>query len=151
MIGRALGLAVAIPLLAWAVGDFPAAVPGDDENPGAPGQTDAAPSNDQGQSELDTGLFAVKLWNPRPEPAQPEAPSQEPERRPSPPRVQLVAIINEDGQLRAALYDLSAEKLLVLSAGETVQQYEIQQIVVDGVVLSNGQVQHELRIREDRS
>lgn len=112
-----------------------------------PAQSDQQPSSQP--DPLDARLFAVRLWNAPPE--QRLAKAEAPEPPPAPPNVSLVGIISESGTLRAALYDIAADKLLVLKQGESIQRFTVQEISSEKVILSDGPRRHELRLRESVS
>jgi hypothetical protein len=98
---------------------------------------------------LDAGGFEVRLWNAPPE--QRLTRTEIPESPPGPPNVSLVGIISESGTLHAALYDITADKLLVLQQGQTIQRFTVQEISIEKVILSDGPQRHELRLRESAS
>ena len=96
--------------------------------------------------------FNVRLWNP------PVPPSPAPEiaggdaRAPDPPPpLRLIGIISDGDILRAALYDLEQDRLLIVQHGESVRDYIVQRIDHARVVLQQGDRSHELRLKDDQS
>lgn len=98
---------------------------------------------------FDQGAFVVRLWNPPPEvrDALVDGQTAPP---PKPPRLQLIGIIDDGRQLRAALYDPEADRLLIVATGDRVKQHTIT-ITADAVELANGRATHRLTLRKDRS
>jgi hypothetical protein len=94
---------------------------------------------------IDARAFAsAKLWNPVPPPPQTEIQiAREP---PKPPRLQLIGIINEDGVLRAALYDQDDDRLFIVASGERIKNHTITHITSNGIEISDGHTTHELRL-----
>ncbi|MEE8154271.1 MAG: hypothetical protein V3T53_04850 [Phycisphaerales bacterium] len=98
---------------------------------------------------FDQGAFVVRLWNPSPPPP-PEVRDALVAGRTAPLRLQLIGIIDDGRQLRAALYDPEADRLLIVTTGDRVQQHTIT-ISADAVELADGRVTHRLTLRKDRS
>ena len=101
---------------------------------------------------FDQSAFVVRLWNPPPPP--PEARNALVAGRTAPPpkplRLQLIGIIDDGRQLRAALYDAEADRLLIVVTGDRVKQHTIT-ITADAVELADGRITHRLTLRKDRS
>jgi hypothetical protein len=97
---------------------------------------------------LDPNVFTARLWNPPPEP--PPAEPDTPPAQPTKPDLMLIAIVHGDGVLRAALYDQTAHKLLVLASGEMVRQYTVADISSERIILVDDTWTHELRLRSPR-
>ena len=103
---------------------------------------------DDEDHRFDQGAFLVRLWNPPPPP--PGARDALVAGRAAPPRLQLIGIIDDGRQLRAALYDPEADRLLIVATGDHVKQHTIT-ITADAVELADGRVTHRLTLRKDRS
>lgn len=94
-------------------------------------------------------LQRVRLWNPLPLPATAQAePAPEP---PKPLRAQLIGIIEERGQLHAALYDPDEDRIVIVKEGESVKTLTVMAIKPRSVELFDGQSRHELRLKETDS
>jgi hypothetical protein len=84
--------------------------------------------------ELDIDAFRAPLWivaAPPPEPPAPPPP-------PPPLRLQLLAIVDERGVYKAAIYDPDADRLFVASTGETIAGRTVETIGHDSVDLREG-------------
>ena len=107
---------------------------------------------DDEDHRFDQSAFAVRLWNPPPPP--PEARNALVAGQTAPPpkplRLQLIGIIDDGRQLRAALYDPETDRLLIVATGDRVKQHTIT-ITADAVELADGRVTHRLTLRKDRS
>ena len=100
---------------------------------------------------FDQSAFAVRLWNPPPPPeARNALVAGQTAPPPKPLRLQLIGIIDDGRQLRAALYDPEADRLLIVGDGDRVKQHTIT-ITADAVELADGRVTHRLTLRKDRS
>lgn len=99
---------------------------------------------------FDQGAFVVRLWNPPPPEAPPDARDALVAGRAAPLRLQLIGIINDGRQLRAALYDPETDRLLIVATGDHVKQHTIT-ITADAVELADGRVTHRLTLRKDPS
>ncbi|MEE9128649.1 MAG: hypothetical protein V3T84_01420 [Phycisphaerales bacterium] len=106
------------------------------------------PIDDQ-DHRFDQGAFVVRLWNPPPE-ARNALVAGRTAPPPKPLRLQLIGIIDDGRQLRAALYDPETDRLLILGDGDHVRQHTIT-ITADAVELADGRVTHRLTLRKDRS
>ncbi len=104
---------------------------------------------DDEDHRFDQGAFVVRLWNPPPEARNALVAERTPP-PPKPPRLQLIGIIDDGRQLRAALYDPETDRLLIVTTGDRVQQHTIT-ITADAVELADGRVTHRLTLRKDRS
>ncbi len=116
--------------------------------PPAPGQ----PVPGQRRPAIDRGAFAAAIWNPvvaRDAPEKSEASAAEQAR---PLRIQLIAIIDEgDGRLRAALYDVERDRLLIVANGDRVGGHTVTSVAAGGVELTDGRSATRLALREGRS
>lgn len=125
-----------------------------------------APANAQGTSPrnapdqpLDTTAFNIALWNPPPPAPPPEEESKQnktTEQPPAPPSqldVQLVAIVRDGDQRRAALYDASTERLAIFAEGQALESGPVVTAVTDvHVDLEASGRRYRLTLRaEDRS
>ena len=103
------------------------------------------------EERIDQSAFVVRLWNP---PPPPEARNALVAGRTAPPpkplRLQLIGIIDDGRQLRAALYDPETDRLLIVATGDRVKRHTIT-ITADAVELADGRVTHRLTLRKDRS
>ena len=101
---------------------------------------------------IDKKAFAVQIWNPapgsEPQPAQSEAKAPQSLK---PPPLTLIAIIDEGGARRAALYNANADRILVVKPGDQIDRYTVTAISADAVELSEGESTTRLRLREDHS
>ena len=104
---------------------------------------------DDEDHRFDQGAFAVRLWIPPPEARNALAAERTPP-PPKPPRLQLIGIIDDGRQLRAALYDPEADRLLIVGDGDHVKQHTIT-ITADAVELADGRIIHRLTLRKGRS
>ncbi len=110
-------------------------------------------SSDQPQTvapraTIDADAFSALIWNPPlSAPPQQVAAAPEPLRRGG-PQLELIAIIEEKGQRRAAIYDPQSDRTLIVSSGDRVQHQTVTAIGTDTVELSGGV---SLRLKEDRS
>lgn len=99
---------------------------------------------------FDQGAFVVRLWNPPPPEARDALVAGRTAPPPKPLRLQLIGIIDDGRQLRAALYDPEADRLRIVGDGDKVKQHTIT-ITADAVELADGRVTHRLTLRKDRS
>ena len=148
---RASGAAGAIVILLCAWWAFAALAPLDP----APPAVELAGASSQpaatGINRIDRNAFCARLWNPPPGERRLE-PSQRSVAKDQPPiRFQLVGIIREDGQLKAALYDPSTDRLLIVVSGDQIGRHTVSEIDEGGVELSDGRTSRRLALREDRS
>ena len=102
------------------------------------------------QERIDQSTFIVRLWNPPPPEAPPEGRDRRLAEQSSPPRLQLIGITDDGRQLRAALYDPDADRLLIVASGDHVKKHTVT-VTPDAVELVNGQVTYRLALRKDRS
>ena len=118
---------------------------------------DQSESSEQ-QAPIDPNVFALKLWNPAPNPpktvqtaeASPTSPPA-----PQPLNIQLIGIITDmvDGQpvQKAAMYDGDADRLLIIADGQRLREH-IVRVLPSGVVeLVDGQTTRQYRLRTDRN
>ncbi len=84
---------------------------------------------------FDASVFQVQLWN---APARSfESVAVKPEPVP-PPNLELIAIITESDRLVAALYEIGADRLHLVGAGERIGRLEIVGLDSGGVELRDG-------------
>jgi hypothetical protein len=115
----------------------------------APALTEVPPAEvtSSNKSAIDVAQFAsVKLWNPVPDPPKPEVKVAKAE--PKPLRLQLIGIIDEAGERKAALYDQDEDRLLIVASGAKVRQSTITQITTTAVTISTADSTHTLRLQE---
>jgi hypothetical protein len=116
--------------------------PRDREHPSAPS---SAP-------DIDPRIFAVALWNPPPPPEKPAETALAQAAPPKPLNVQLIGIITENGQSKAALYDADSDRLLIVADGERVRDHVVH--IVGGpkgmVELSDGRSTRTLTLRPEK-
>lgn len=79
------------------------------------------------KSTLDVLAYAAPLWVAPPPPPAP-APAAVPSPPPPPLRLQLLAIVKEDGGYKALIYDPDADKLILAATGELVGGQSISRI-----------------------
>lgn len=94
-------------------------------------------------------LLATSLWNPPPAPAQEAKPSNE--APPAPPRYQLIGIIHEDGELKAALYDPGADRILIVRSGDNIEGQRVIAVNERSVEISDGTQSSTIILKEERS
>lgn len=103
------------------------------------------------QERIDQSAFIARLWNPPPPPeARDRRLAEQTAPPPKPLRLQLIGITDDGRQLRAALYDPDADRLLIVVSGDHVKTLTVT-IMPDAVELADGQVTHRLTLRKDRS
>lgn len=68
---------------------------------------------------LDTSAFRTPIWLAEPPPPAPATPAPPPP-PPPPLKIQLLAILHEDGVYKAAVYDPDTDRILVVKAGEKI-------------------------------
>lgn len=103
-------------------------------------------SQSETESRIDPAVFAVLLWNPPRDP-EPEPPTPAGRPQPAPAlTAQLIAIVAEDGEYRAALFDPTSDELHVYSVGESIQNYEITQITETAIELRHGRTVQRLEL-----
>ena len=123
-------------------------------------QSDPTENNDA--TELDPAVFNVALWNPPPpENPPPKAPGtdensrgeQKPTKPPRDLKIQLVAIVRDGKERRAALYDASTQRLAIFKEGQVLKSGPTVATVTDGYVdLKTGDQLFRLSLRaKDRS
>jgi hypothetical protein len=145
---RGLAVAALAPAVVWALRLPKPSVPPDAtlELSAAP-PTESAPASVVAQT--DPKVFAVRLWNPEPPAPRPMGPLPSSPRAEK-PNVVLVAIIETDGRLRAALYDPAEQRVRVLQVGAAIGQYTVSEITPTSAIVRDGQWTYELRLREER-
>jgi hypothetical protein len=100
---------------------------------------------------IEPQAFTARLWNPRPAEQASQVAQQEVAARSATMRLQLIGIINEGGQLKAALYDPQTDRVLIVTSGDRVGQHTITRISASTVELSDGRFTSRLKLREDCS
>src|SRR5262245_20424160 len=100
---------------------------------------------------LDLSAFDAPVWIVAAAPPPPPAPVPEAQ-APPPLRLQLLGIIRDraDGTYRAALYDPDADKVVVVSGGETVAGRIVTGIEPRAVILTLGPSVQTLALRPDQ-
>ncbi|MCC6909701.1 MAG: hypothetical protein IT430_17330 [Phycisphaerales bacterium] len=81
-------------------------------------------------------MFQVRLWNAPVEPESATAGKDEPPA--PPPNLELIAIITESQRLVAALYEVGADQLHMVSTGDHIGRLEIGNVDARGVDLRDG-------------
>ena len=117
-------------------------------NQPAPGLIEKSPN---ASDTIDLGAFAARLGNP-------VAPQETDQKRQSKSakrqeliRFQLIGIINDGGQLKAALYDPDTDRLLIVQSGDRIRDHTVTAISAEDVELSDGRSTTRLTLIEDRS
>lgn len=85
---------------------------------------------------FDASVFQVRLWN-APVQSEPAAARKEEDLLP-PPDLDLIAIITESERLVAALYEVGADQLHMVSRGDHVGRLEVENVDARGVDLRDG-------------
>ena len=94
---------------------------------------------------LDTEAFRAPLWVAPPAP--PAAPAQA---AAAPPlKLQLLAVVQEEGVYKAMLYDPDTDKLLVVGEGEQVGGRRVEKVTAAGVQIRDGGALRTLALRSD--
>ncbi len=100
---------------------------------------------------IDLVAFAARLWNP----VAPQETAQQRESKSAQRqewiRLQLIGIINDGGQLKAALYDPDTDRLLFVASGDRIRDHTVTAISAEDVELSDGRSTTRLTLIEDRS
>jgi hypothetical protein len=104
-----------------------------------------APRDEPVQVALDTAAFRAPLWVAPPAP--PPAPAPAPP--PPPLKLQLIAILKEGSEYRAALYDPEADTLTVVGRGDTIAGRTIERIGAADLDLSDRGLKRTLSLRTD--
>ena len=84
---------------------------------------------------LDASVFQVRLWN---APVQPESATASKDEPTAPPNIELIAIITEPDRLVAALYEVGADRLHMVTTGDRIGRLEIRQVDDRGADLRDG-------------
>ena len=98
---------------------------------------------------IDPKVFAANLWNPPPPPV--VATKPQPPEAPKPLNLQLIGIINEDGRLKAALYDMDGDRMLIVGDGDKVNQHVVKSVTEKSVELTDGRSVQRLTLSGERS
>ena len=117
-------------------------------NQPSPGLIEKSPN---AADTIDLVAFAARLWNP-------VAPQETDQKRQTKSaqrqeliRLQLIGIINDGGQLKAALYDPDTDRLLIVQNGDRIRDHTVTTISAEDVELSDGRSITRLTLIEDRS
>lgn len=99
-------------------------------------------------ASLDTAAFRAPLWVAPPAPPAPPVAAAPP----PPLRVQLLAVVHEEGVYKAVLYDPDSDRLLVLREGETLGAggRSIQSVTVSAVQIRDQSGIRTLALRQDQ-
>ena len=127
----------------WALAPTRIPDPANSESSAHEGERASTPSADHPHHSLDASVFQVRLWNAPVEADQELADKPEP---PPPPNLELIAIITESERRLAALYEVGADRLHVIGAGERIGRLEILQVDAGGVELRDGSRTYRLSI-----
>lgn len=100
------------------------------------------------EKPLDKRAFAIQLWRTPPKAVETAARSAE---SPRPLNLQLIGITNEGGQYHAAVYDVGADRLVIVTSGDRIGQFLITSVSPNSVELSDGQVKQSLALLQERS
>lgn len=102
-----------------------------------PRRTDAPSHDDSAEvrAPLDASAFEVQLWNAPPKPVGATAPRP----TPAPPlNLDLIAIISESNECKAALYERASDRLHVVAPGARIGRLEVLRVDASGVELRDG-------------
>lgn len=127
----------------WPLGGIvdPSANPAVLPNPAAKPTTSSPP-------ELRIAAFSAPLWVAPPAP--PPAPAPKPEPPPPPPlRLQLLAVVNQDGAYEAVLFDPDADKLYTVREGGTLGSRTVERVDATGVDLKDDAGTRTLALKSD--
>ena len=115
--------------------------------PRVPASPIATPAAHDGpaQPALDTAAFRAPLWVTPPAPPPPPGPTPPP----PPLRLQLIAILKEGAEYRAALYDPDADALTVVGAGDTIAGRTVERIGAADLSLKDHGLTRTLSLRTD--
>ncbi len=128
---------------AWPV--TPAVVEPEPNRPSEPGKSLEV-------AALDMAAFRIPVWVA--EPAPPPLPGPPSPAAPPPPlRIQLLAIIHETGggvgggAYKAAVYDIDADKILVVGSGEKIGSRSVDKVEPASLTLRDGAVTRTLSLK----
>lgn len=94
------------------------------------------PAQESAADTLNLAAFQARIWNPRPDPVEHKVAEDKPAAPPPAPlRLQLVAIVRDGEELRAALYDPDANELRLARIGDSVARHTITLVDATGVEL----------------
>ncbi len=85
---------------------------------------------------LDLKAFRAPIWVAESAPTPPPAPTQPPP-PPPPLKLQLLAILNEKGVYKAAVYDPDGDRIIVVAAGEKIGSRTADSITRTSLVLKD--------------
>ncbi|MHC4414370.1 MAG: hypothetical protein ACYS0G_03705 [Planctomycetota bacterium] len=120
---------------------------------GTRAETSASTPLDEPSPAIDERVFAAAIWSPAPgdEAALDSRGSSRVTAQPQARRFELIAIIDEGEQRRAALYDTSADRIRIVRDGDRIEGHTVIAVSADAVELSFGQSIRRLTLEEDRS
>ena len=101
------------------------------------------------ESSIDREVFrTAQLWNPLPPP---EVPAEEviataPVER---PRLHLIGIILEADHRSAALIHLDTHELLIVSEGDRIEPFVVEEISADRITLAHGDYREQFLVRRE--
>jgi hypothetical protein len=138
------GGAIAIALSAsWAL--WPVQVP-NVPDPMLDSSTDK-PRSAMTLTALNLDAFRTPIWVSPPPPPEPEKPAAPP----PPLKLQLLAILSENGVYKAALYDPDTDTVLVVAAGETLGSARtVESVLADRVAVRDARGLRTLALREEQ-
>ena len=117
-------------------------------NQSSPGLIEKSPN---AADTINLVAFAARLWNPvAPQETDQQRESKIAKRQESIP-FQLIGIINDGGQLKAALYDPDTDRLLIVQNGDRIRDHTVTAISAEMIELSDGRSTTRLTLIEDRS
>jgi hypothetical protein len=86
---------------------------------------------------FDVDAFDVRLWEARPDSQLADEQNVQPPTESTPPtRLQLIGIIQEIKDIKAALYDSVADRLLIVAVGEEINEHTVVEISAESVTLA---------------
>ncbi len=145
MLGRGrIGLAIrglaVLGVVAWALR------PLDHTTVAAPSiDVASSPGNHHGPLSLDLAAFRTPLWVAPPAPPPPAAAAP----APPPLKLQLIAILRDKGEYRAAVYDPETDRLTVVGPGDTIAGRKVERVGGSEVALRDGVLSRTLALRTD--
>jgi len=146
-LGTRLTVGAALPLLGglalWALKPLDTSV----VEPAPQGEE--GPAVDVLAEGIDPAVFDARLWNPAAGAAVASA-EVAPTLAAAPLRLQLVGVIEENGQLVAALYDPDKDELRLVRDGMSIGQERVTGITLAGVTLTDALGTRELKLRKEK-
>lgn len=152
---------VAAPLVAgaawWAFGPHGRVsdIAASDPSAAPPPEKSHAPLSDpHAEQEIDPHVFAINLWHLPAAPVDVAAVAQAEAATSKPLNLQLIGIISDGtgatSTLRAALYDVDEDRLLIVADGERVHDRTLRILPGGLVELGEGQSKQRLLLRPDK-